>query len=53
MITVEQYAEKIGKTPQAVRWQCKHGKLAPGYKATKVGGTWIITATTGQDTKSK
>lgn len=42
LLTVEQYASQIRVTPQAVRYQCKHGKLADGYTAQKVGGTWII-----------
>lgn len=42
-VTVEQYAVIIGKTPQAVRWQCKHQKLKNGWTAKKLGGTWIIT----------
>lgn len=41
--SVSEYASAMSLTDQAVRWQCKNLKLAPGVSAKKVGSTWIIT----------
>lgn len=41
MITVKEYAEKVGKAQESIRKKCQRGTL-PG--ATKVGRDWLIPA---------
>jgi biotin operon repressor len=42
MLTVTQYAKKLGISRQAVLKQIRLGKLPQGLKAEKVGSTYII-----------
>lgn len=41
--SVKDYAKAKKLTEQAVRWQCKEGKLPPGVTAKKFSRDWIIT----------
>ena len=41
MLTISQYAARIGKAPRSVRQKCQAGTL-PG--AVKVGRDWLIPA---------
>lgn len=40
--TLQQYAAIIGKTPQAILWKIKHGKLPTDVVANKVNGRWVL-----------
>lgn len=42
-VSLPVYAEERGLTEQAVRWQCKEGKLPQGHSAKKIGRAWVIT----------
>lgn len=42
-ISVSDYARMVGKTRQAIAWQCRNSKLPDGVKSAKVGSTWVIT----------
>lgn len=41
-MSATEFAEKIGQTRQAVCWQCRNKKLPEGWKAKRVGKTWLI-----------
>lgn len=46
ILSVTEYAEEVGKTPQGVRWQIEHKLLPKGVTAKKVGKTFVITIKT-------
>lgn len=45
ILSVTQYAAMVGKTTAAIRWQIKEKKLPQGWKATKVGNSYILQKT--------